>query len=129
MDLDKARAARREAAKIHPEVIFGGEKFELPLEMPYSVVKAMMGLTTLKGQEGVQKATIVNQVMDTIMKNLLGKNIDRFNALTPSYEDLFALMDGLLEEYGINVGELSASVPQLKKSTRRPRRTFKPTTV
>lgn len=96
VDLDAARRARREIKKHGPEVVFGGETYELAPELPYDVLEPLsaFGGGDLAGLTGLVRA-------------LLGEHYDAFVATKPSIDDMHDLVGGLIEEYGL--GNSSAS--------------------
>jgi hypothetical protein len=85
-DLDAAKAARAEKVEAK-HFTFGGERFDLPAEMPYEVVVAAQGDTA---------------ELDGIMRGLLGDEAHaRFVALKPSAGDVNDLVGWLMPEYGL----------------------------
>lgn len=94
IDLDKARAARREARGQGPEVIFGGMTYELSSEIPLAVLEAFRGL----GGENPDPSALAD-----IAKALLGKHYDAFMAMDPppSVDDLNELIGGVMGDYGV----------------------------
>jgi len=94
IDLDKARAARREAKGDGPKVIFGGEEYELSPELPFGVLEAMRGLMT-GGDESAPGALV------DLTRALLGEHYDAFKATDPTVDDLNELIGGVMEEYGV----------------------------
>lgn len=93
IDLDKARAARREELGSGPVVIFGGQEHELSPELPFGVLDAMRGLTL--GDDHAPGA------LHDVAKALLGEHFEAFLATHPSVEDLNELIGGVMEEYGV----------------------------
>lgn len=104
LNLDAARAARREAMGETPSFVFGGREFALPAELPFAVVLDMRELSSADGDTAAQAAAIAS-----VVKHLLGDEHDAFMALSPSIEDLEALIDGVLPEYGTDLPESAAS--------------------
>lgn len=111
IDLDAARAARLE--KSEPKAfVLGGERFDLPMELPLKV-------GTLWGTGDV----------DAGFRLLLGEEaFVRFEVLPLSAQDLSELLDGLGKMYGFASGESEASVSSLPASSSRSRRTSRATT-
>ena len=93
IDLDKARAARREEKGEGPLVVFGGTTYELSPELPFGVLEAMRGLTL--GDEHAPGA------LSDIARALLGEHFDAFLATNPSVDDLNELIGGVMSEYGV----------------------------
>jgi hypothetical protein len=95
VDLDKSRAARREAKGEGPQVTMGGVTYELAPEMPFAVLDAMRGLS--QGNEYAPGA------LHDVAQALLGKHFDAFLALDPppTVDDLNDLIGGVMEEYGV----------------------------
>jgi hypothetical protein len=107
IDLDAARAARREVDKEAPKAVFGGRDFGLPAELPFSVVQGLVEME--QGQANDDQAAVGNAVTD-IIRELFGTDYDAFMDLRPSMQDLEALIGGVMLQYGFSdVGESSAS--------------------
>ena len=118
-----ARAAKREAKKKAPTVTFGGRHFTLPTELPFEVLQCMVALS--KAQSNSDDAGAMTAIVATI-RALLGDQHDAFMALRPSMEDLEALVNGAIPEYGIaSPGESSASAGSSKSRSRPPKQTSK----
>jgi hypothetical protein len=100
IDLDAVRAARREAEAQAPSVKLGGKVFELPVELPFGV---FLLLPELRNEDTSVAA------VSAVVRELFGEKHDEFMALGPSMEDLEALLNGVMEEYGLNPGESEAS--------------------
>lgn len=92
-DLDAAKAARAEAAGEYPAIRFGGKEYQLPVEMPWSVVEAASA-----GDAG----GIVEAV-----KGLLGEQWDDFASHGLSVADMTALLEHIGEMYGGDSGKSS----------------------
>lgn len=93
VDLDKARAARREAKGAGPEIIFGGITYELQPELPFGVLEGMRQMAA--GEEHGPGALV------SIAEALLGEHYEAWKATQPSIDDLNDLIGGVMEEYGI----------------------------
>ena len=93
IDLDKARAARREKMGQGPEIVFGGITYELSPEIPFGMLEAFRGLSD----------SDPSAIAD-IAKALLGKHYDAFLATDPppSLDDFNELIGGVLQEYGVS---------------------------
>lgn len=89
-DLDAARAARLEARGEPRWFIFGGDKFELPPELP------------------AEFAYLLDDPKEAL-RFLLANDFERFWSLRPSGQDLVALVGWLTKAYGAGPGESSAS--------------------
>lgn len=89
-DLDAARAARLEARGVPRWFIFGGDKFELPAELP------------------AEFAYLLDDPKEA-MRFLLANDFERFWGLRPSGQDLVALVGWLTKAYGSGSGESPAS--------------------
>jgi hypothetical protein len=94
IDLDAARAARREAKGEGPRVIFGGISYELSPELPFGVLEAMRELMS----DDNEKAP--GALVD-LTRALLGEHYDAFKATQPTVDDLNELIGGVMEEYGV----------------------------
>lgn len=103
LDLDAARAAREEVAKPEeaPAVEFGGERYTLPLELPFGVFMRMASLKKDPAQ-GLE-------AMTDLLTSLFGDRTDEFLAAGPSLSDLLVLLEHLTDVYGVDVGEAEAS--------------------
>jgi len=123
IDLDAARAARREARGEAPTVTFGGETFALPVELPFEIAEVGQRLNA------ATTSTDVAEAMHDAMRMLLADDYDRFMALRPSLQDLTALVEGIPGEYGISTGESRASRRSSRSSTDRSRPTSLPSTA
>lgn len=106
LDLDAARAARAEANGERPTVKFGGQIFELPVEMPFGIVESVnaMQLAQETG-DGYE----VTKSLAAIAKDLFGDKYEAFLAFHPSMLDMQALLENIAPIYGLNQGESSAS--------------------
>lgn len=106
INLDAARAARAEALKDTetPTVVFGGETFALPLELPFGVFLQL-------GEMREDPAAALDTIR-TIVESLFGDDTPRFLALGPSFDDLLALVSALIESYDVNLPEPSAPPSQ-----------------
>jgi len=104
LNLDEARAARAEVAKPEeaPAVEFGGERYMLPVELPFGVFMRMAGLKKdpAKGLDA----------MTDLLTVLFGERTDEFLAAGPSLADLLVLMNHLTDMYGVDEGEAEASL-------------------
>lgn len=101
-DMDKARAARREAQGDQPDVTFGGTTFTFPIEMPIEVLEhaaLAKNAEKKKDEEKLLTATL------NILRVLLGKQYESFMANQPSMEDLDGLVTYIFKEYGSSADE------------------------
>lgn len=109
IDLDAARAARREAEQDPPVIVLDGEDFTLPIELPFEIAGDLGKLFAAKGDKD-KLAELAGQVVPLIVKGLLGDDHDRFMEHRPSFDDLIVLLEGMAVAYGLaDVGESSAS--------------------
>lgn len=92
IDLDKARAARREKNGEGPKVIFGGMTYELSPEIPFGVLEAFRGISEDPS------------ALADVAKALLGKHYAAFlnSDPPPTLEDFNELIGGVLGEYGVS---------------------------
>lgn len=90
-DLDAVRAARAEAQADAPVVTFGGKEYQLPAEMPWSVVEAAAS----GDAAGVVQA----------VKALLGDQWEDFASHGLSVADMTALMEHIGTLYGGEPGK------------------------
>lgn len=106
INLDAAKAARAEILKDEeaPSVLFGGETFSLPFELPFGV---FLRLAELK-KEGADGDDAL-ETMRTVMRSLFGDRTDEFLDLAPSLDDMLALVSMLVESYEVELPESSAS--------------------
>lgn len=107
IDLDAARAARREAAGEAPVIVIGGQEVELPAEIPFEAA-AQMGAMA-KAVEAKDNDALTDY-FGAWLRTLLGDAYDAFMAARPSVNDLMALSEGLVKAYGFeDLGESPAS--------------------
>lgn len=104
IDLDKHKAARREAGKSGPVVRFGGDRFHLPAELPYDLIALMVEVMDSNGFG-------FSQPLDDTLELLLGskKAVAKFKKHKPSVDDVAQLLEGVLVAYGVKPGESPAS--------------------
>lgn len=113
LDLDAARAARAESRGEDRTFTFGGEEFTLPPEMPFEAAEALLG-----------------QDLRKTMTALVNGQADAFFALSPSVDDLAALVEWIAAEYtGRTPGESPASRSSSPKGSRSSRPRSKPSTA
>lgn len=112
VNLDELAAARREATREPPTVIFKGQTFELPPEPDGRIIDLFGKVGSLsnigKDPDALAEAAgIINELCTM----LLGDSFDAFMALRPSLMDLMALAEAFPELYGMSEGESQASPP------------------
>lgn len=106
IDLDAAKAARREQNGTNPQLTYGGKTWDLPLELPLDTVIAISELEqAIEGETGNSAA----EKFRLVAESLLGDNSAEFLAFKPSVQDIGVLIGGLVEEYGLTPGESEAS--------------------
>lgn len=127
IDLDAARAARREAKGKTPDpVTFMGETFVLPVELPIAAVRWFSKLgEASKAKDGIAITEALEAAVEAIFS---ATDFERFMALQPSLEDLSAIIEGVPGEYGMTAGEPQASDTSSKSTGTRSRRASKPAT-
>jgi hypothetical protein len=110
VDLDALGAARREALKEAPEVIFKGESFLLPPEPDGRIIELLANVALL-GEQADDPAKMAEgaNAIHVLCKSMLGDEWDRFAALQPSLMDLMALAEAFPDLYGLDSGESPAS--------------------
>lgn len=111
IDLDAAKAARRETLGEAPVVIWQGATFELPVELPFDTGEAL--LTFLEDTEAGAAAVFAD--VRAILRPLLGARFEEFMAGHPAMGDLIEFMRGLPQEYGFT--DLGESVASERSST------------
>jgi len=99
INLDHALAARREKNKVSPTVIFKGQKFTLPVEIPYSMI------TKIETAEIVTPSTILSDIFDGGKKG----QWERFLALDPTLNDVNDLFEAIYKKYGLNMADFLSS--------------------
>lgn len=107
IDLDAARAARREAKREPIVVVLGGEEFELPNELSLDLAALITA----------------GDLMGAVVALVGEDHADRFNACRPSMEDVVELFTELGPAYGLTVGESVASDGSSKNGSSRSRPT------
>lgn len=139
VDLDAARAARREAQGQHVEVTLGGELFLLPVELPLAAMEGLSKLAELEdvaddddaGQreqlakvQGLLNESLAELFCDEQERpedergNVTGDHLAhaatcawrRFYKQRPSLDDLFVLWEALFTAYGTTMGEALARI-------------------
>lgn len=93
VDLDVLAAQRAEGRGEAPTVTFKGETFALPVEMPIAVVEAWAA-----------DADAVD-----FGKAILGDEWERFRALNPTRDDIWALGANVQKLWSVTQGEFPAS--------------------
>lgn len=91
IDLDAARAARREAKGESPVVKLNGKEYQLPVELPYEALECIRELNNPE--------TAAGALVD-ITKALMGKNYEKIKSQL-AFDDLEVFVGGALEEYGV----------------------------
>ena len=86
IDLDAARAARAELNPTGPVARFGGQEFQLPVELPFAIAQAASGTP--------------DDLRDAV-KSLMGEQYAQWSALNPSLMDIQALFEALPGMYGL----------------------------
>lgn len=110
VDLDAARAARREAGGEAPVIVIDGEEFILPVELPFAIMDDLARLFKAKDdKEALAELSV--EALPVITRGLLGSDYERFIAHRPSVDDFLVLFEGVMGAYGLSddVGESSAS--------------------
>jgi hypothetical protein len=102
INLDAAKAARREAKKEAPTVTFGGQDFVLPIELPFAAVEA---IASIQEAQAANDGAGTSKGILAVVRVLLGDDYSAFMSHRPSMEDVEALFDGVMEEYGTSLGE------------------------
>lgn len=108
-DLDAAKAARLEARGEPRWFIFGGQKFELPPELP------------------AEFAYLLDDAKEAL-RFLLAEQFDDFWSHRPSAQDLVDLVAWISKTYRADPGESSASGPSSNNGGTRSRPTSRATT-
>lgn len=107
IDLDAAKAARREATEEPPTIVFGGTEFVLPVELPYEVAES---LASFVDSPNDQKSVALADVA----RSFLGDYAADFMRLRPSIKDLLELVNGVMKAYGfsdVETGEAEDEPP------------------
>jgi len=106
INLDKAKAARREAKEEQPSIIYGDRTWELPVELPLETAVVIANLQAAMNKEEGEAAPLFRQVITSLLGDTEG---NKFMELQPSIQDVSALIMGLVDEYGMTPGESEAS--------------------
>ena len=119
INVDQDAAARRESAGIHPELIWKGDTYELPVELPIDCVRALGRLSRASKSKDGEK---IQDGLVAVMENLLtDEDFKRFMRGRPSISDISAVVAGIPEEYGIQAGESTASPKSSRTTSARPK--------
>lgn len=126
-DLDAARAARREAGGKAVSFTFGGERFDLPVEMPLEALDVIASLPenldAITPQEGAA-------MMVPVMKAMLGPDEwQRFVRHRPTVEDVTTLAEHLWSAYGVDPQPPSRSERRARATGVASKRTSRPRTA
>jgi len=106
IDLDALEAARREASEECPVVKFKGKTFEMPVELPFTIVEA---IGRLENAPEEKKNEVAGALLSDIARALFGERFREFLELGPSMNDVSALIEHVSGVYGTSTGESSAS--------------------
>lgn len=115
IDLDAAKAARREVEETH-SLTFQGKTFTIPSEAPWAYLEACMG-----GRNP-------NEVPFLAVRAILGDQYDQFTSLRPTLRDASELVGQVAELWGVAEGESEASGDSSENTSRRSRQTSKGST-
>ena len=107
IDLDALAAARREAAGEAPVVRFRGREFEMPAELPFTIVEAVGKINSAEDEKTKNARTA--EMLGDVARSLFGDRYQEFIDLRPSTNDIGVLLEKVTDEYGTSVGESSAS--------------------
>lgn len=109
INLDELRAARREANAEPIVFILSGERFQLPVELPFEAAEKLADMASTDDDPDAVRRQLTAIV--GLMKALLGSDWDRFLALDPkpSMKDIEAIADKVLSTYGVDSGNSPAS--------------------
>lgn len=91
VDLDEARAARKEAQGEGPVLKLDGKEYKLPPELPYEVLESIRGLQSPE--------TAAGALVD-FTRAILGKDYEKIKTKL-SFNDLETLVEGIMKDYGI----------------------------
>ena len=91
LDLDAARAARKEAQKEAPVIKFKGKEFPLPVELPWEVAETA----------AVGDASSALKAIEL----LIGSQWKEFKKLNPSVADVMVIVEGIGDIYGVSSGK------------------------
>lgn len=115
LNLDAARAARREAAGEPVSFVLGGETFDLPVEMPLEALDYVAQLPT------ADNAAVL---LAPLLRAMIGEDEwPRFMAQKPTLDDMLALSDHLWTEYGVDPSKPSQSGPPARGTGKRSKQT------
>jgi len=105
VDLDKARAARREVTGEAIEVVLSEETFTFPVELPFDALPYLAAIVAPHENLIAFEAAVTG-----LLGVLLGEErADLFMGLKPTLDDLQTMLKELLRTYGVTSGEASAS--------------------
>lgn len=93
IDLDKARAARREVKGEGPVILLEGVEYKLSPELPFETLEAMSGLAD---------PNTAPSAMVTLTSALLGDHYEEIKSKL-SMDDLNELVEGVMAEYEVDV--------------------------
>lgn len=100
LNLDAAREARLEAQG-ERAFTFGEERYELPAEIPYSIVELLMTGAAAGGGTDLTEAQAIAIGINALPALLGEGQMERFRAANPSATDVNELVGWILREYGL----------------------------
>lgn len=113
IDLDAARAARRESKGEASSIVLGGKEYVLPVELPFEVAEYLgeVAVSANGGEDDPAYAGKVAKAVNRAVEAMLGPEAyAAFKAERPSLEDLTLLVEEVVKAYGFaDVGESEAS--------------------
>jgi hypothetical protein len=116
INLDDGRAAREEALGEPRAIIFGGERFELPLRAPIGMLEHLGRYFALEREEKRTRdrhagAAAIDSLVSSARELLGLEGWERFKAAGATFEDTLALIAAAGKVYGVGegVGESPAS--------------------
>lgn len=127
IDLNAARAARREQSGDALLVKLNDLEFHLPPELPIAVAEA---LAELAGRETNEDATPEDLAIALGAMGSLFPSTEDWDAFrrAGSLEDLMFFMEGVFDHYGVSLGKLQASGSSSTGTGRNSRRAGRSTT-
>jgi hypothetical protein len=144
VDLNAARAARREARGESLIVTLGAETFRLPPELPLEAITPLAELADLDGTEA-DNPQALHTIAEKLRAGLSALLCDeplipagehapgcgwlRFLAQRPSLDDQLALWEGVFSYYETSLGEASASTASRANGGTRSRRISRASTA
>lgn len=100
-ELKRKREAKAKASGKSPKVKFGGQVFNLPVELPFGLFMQLDKLSEDNDEEDPDKAMEAMEAMSGLVDDLLGDQRDAFLKAGPSLDDIMELLKAASDSYEV----------------------------